>query len=560
MKAVKTMIALAVVASCNTNANTMTMGDYLPTQGVEDYEYAIGNNPDMTFVIKGETAVIGSTNGKYPSEFDLGKLVGNVSSISDKLEELKLSAEQQEDANQTLLNEVDFAVSKAGDAQATANQNKTDIEDINSRLDNIAPVDISGKANQSELDAVKAIADQASKDALSASGEATGAINVAIDAKADAVKAQQTANQNKTDITAINDRLDNINISPVDISGKADKTDLDTKADKSEVQFIKDALSTTVSKMELQDVDNKITGIATAVNTKADKTDLDLKANQSDLEYLFNIKADKNTVQAVEDKVNGVQNAMLDKADKAQVESISIAVSAKADKADVDAAHTKADQINAILHGSTAKADSGDVGLIAQVDQNKTDIQVVSGQVAGIVDSVNAAANQAAEAVSKVDVATAVAGKADVKADQAQQTANEAKTKIDIAETKADTAFTTANNANQTANHAYGVADTAYNMAQTTQKQVAGFDGRITSVENQVQGLNKSFSDLKKQVDKNRKEANAGIAGANAIASIPTIAGSRFSLGAGIPFIRSVAHCGNRNGFTRTVSRLDESR
>ncbi|HFI1088338.1 TPA: YadA-like family protein [Enterobacter hormaechei] len=443
MKAVKTLIALAVASSFSANASVKDVGNYLTQQGKDDYEYAtIGSsNPDMSFIIKGETAVIGQTDGRYPSDFDLEKLVNDIQTQN----------QNQETFNHELSNEITGI--------------KTDLDAINNRIDSIPSVDISGKADKADLDAVKATAEQAQKDAQQAQGEATGAVTIAIEANG-------KADQNANDIKDINDRLDNM--PTVDISGKADVSTV------------------------------------TAAQQAADKAQQD---------------------------ADGLKNQMLDKADKASVEAISAAISDKADKATVDAAHAKADQINQILHGAPTTFDTdstGDIGLIAKVDQNTTDIQVVSNQVTGIVDSVNAAATQAAEAKSQVDVATA-------KADAAQQTANDVQSQVVVADSKATTAQKTAENAfvvaesaNINASAAFQQADAAYNMSTATQKQVAGFDGRITNVENQVQGLNKSFSNLKNQVEKNRKEANAGIAGATAIASIPTIAGSRFSLGAGV--------------------------
>ncbi|WP_336340491.1 YadA-like family protein [Enterobacter cloacae] len=593
---VKTLVAVAVLSSISANANALNVGDYLTQQGKEDFEYATGSNPDMGFIIKGETAVIGQTNGSYPSDFDLGKLVSDVNA---ELEHVTNHAKDQLNVNAEFADEIkaanDLAVDahvQAANAQNTANQNKTDIADINTRLDNmgsvdisgkadkadldalggrvgsindrvddietsisgkadkadldaintridnIAPVDISGKADKADLDAVKAIADQAAKDAQQAQGEVTGAVTVAIAAK-------ETADQNKSDIADINNRLDNM--PTVDVSNKADKADLDALGGR--VGGINDRVDDIES--GLSDINNRLDNIAPVdVSNKADKADLDVVSNKAD-QALAGITTAQDTANKaqeiaetasiatgkIKDDVDGLKNQILDKADKASVEAIAAAVSDKADKAHVDDAHAKADQINQILHGAPTTFDTdstGDIGLIAKVDQNTTDIKVVSNQVSGIVDSVNTAASQAAEAVSKVDVATSKADNAVTVANNAQQTADGLKTEVSTASTKADNAMTTANTANQNASIAYNTANTAYNMAETTQKQVQKFDGRITNVENQVQGLNKSFSNLKNQVEKNRKEANAGIAGANAIASIPTIAGSRFSLGAGV--------------------------
>lgn len=63
---------------------------------------------------------------------------------------------------------------------------------------------------------------------------------------------------------------------------------------------------------------------------------------------------------------------------------------------------------------------------------------------------------------------------------------------------------------------------------------IANHETRITSLE---QRTSKGFSDLKRQIDDNRKEANAGIAGVAAIASVPQVTANQdFSVGAGVGF------------------------
>lgn len=62
--------------------------------------------------------------------------------------------------------------------------------------------------------------------------------------------------------------------------------------------------------------------------------------------------------------------------------------------------------------------------------------------------------------------------------------------------------------------------------------QLANHEQRLTSLEQQT---NKGFSDLKRQIDDNKKDANAGIAGVAAIASIPQVTDKQdFSIGAGV--------------------------
>lgn len=452
MKAVKTLVAFTILASFGVNAN----GYIIPHQpGTPEYDLMANG-----VMVNGEYQINGVA---VP-----GVKVVDIGQMGYDLEQVITDMETQKVTNQVILDDVGYvqniaetantnateALRKVEDYKGIIDLNTSDITQIKHHLDTMTSVDISGKAEQSDLTAVS------------------------------------------DRVTSTEVSLTNIN---TEMNNKADKADLDAKADKAEVTA---AISKAVAdKVNQNQVD---TSIAEAVAGKVDKTELVKVAdtaskNTQMVNELNDLKADINTVQDVADTVGGLQT-MLEKADKETVQNLSVAVSGKADKSDVDAAHSKADQINQILHGATSTMgtdSTGDIGLIAKVDKNttdvqnvKTDIQVVSTQVSSIVDSVNQATTQAAEAKSQVDIAT-------VKADVAQTTAN-----------------------------------TAYNMADTTQRQVAGFDGRITGVEQEVNGLNKSFSDLKAKVDRNEKKANAGIASVAALAGLPTVAGSKFSLGA----------------------------
>ncbi|WP_052138033.1 YadA-like family protein [Citrobacter braakii] len=438
MKAVKTLVAFTILASFGVNAN----GYIIPHQpGTPEYDLMANG-----VMVNGEYQINGVA---VP-----GVKVADIGQMGYDLEQVITDMETQKVTNQVILDDVGYvqniaetantnateALRKVEDYKGIIDLNTSDITQIKHHLDTMTSVDVSGKAEQSDLTAVS--------DRVTSTEVSLTNINTQMNNKAD--KADLDAKADKSELNAINDRLNNL--SAVDVSNKADKAEVTA------------AISNAVAdKVNQNQVDNSI---AEAVAGKVDKTELVKVADT----------ASKNTQM-----VNELNDL-------------------KADKSDVDAAHSKADQINQILHGATSTMgtdSTGDIGLIAKVDKNttdvqnvKTDIQVVSTQVSSIVDSVNQATTQAAEAKSQVDIAT-------VKADVAQTTAN-----------------------------------TAYNMADTTQRQVAGFDGRITGVEQEVNGLNKSFSDLKAKVDRNEKKANAGIASVAALAGLPTVAGSKFSLGA----------------------------
>lgn len=438
MKAVKTLVAFTILASFGVNAN----GYIIPHQpGTPEYDLMANG-----VMVNGEYQINGVA---VP-----GVKVVDIGQMGYDLEQVITDMETQKVTNQVILDDVGYvqniaetantnateALRKVEDYKGIIDLNTSDITQIKHHLDTMTSVDVSGKAEQSDLTAVS--------DRVTSTEVSLTNINTEMNNKAD--KADLDAKADKSELNAINDRLNNL--SAVDVSNKADKAEV--------IAAISNAVA---DKVNQNQVDNSI---AEAVAGKVDKTELVKVADTTS----------KNTQM-----VNELNDL-------------------KADKSDVDAAHSKADQINQILHGATSTMgtdSTGDIGLIAKVDKNttdvqnvKTDIQVVSTQVSSIVDSVNQATTQAAEAKSQVDIAT-------VKADVAQTTAN-----------------------------------TAYNMADTTQRQVAGFDGRITGVEQEVNGLNKSFSDLKAKVDRNEKKANAGIASVAALAGLPTVAGSKFSLGA----------------------------
>lgn len=102
--------------------------------------------------------------------------------------------------------------------------------------------------------------------------------------------------------------------------------------------------------------------------------------------------------------------------------------------------------------------------------------------------------------------------------EQAQATGEYAHSRIDAA------------NANIEANRT-ALANTNKRVAANT-AQLANHEQRLSTLEQQT---SKGFSDLKRQIDDNKKDANAGISGVAAIASIPQVTDKQdFSVGAGV--------------------------
>ena len=74
---------------------------------------------------------------------------------------------------------------------------------------------------------------------------------------------------------------------------------------------------------------------------------------------------------------------------------------------------------------------------------------------------------------------------------------------------------------------------------QKTNQVVAGHTAQLANHEQRITGLeqqtNANFKDLRNQIDDNKREANAGIAGVAAIATIPQVTNKQdFSIGAGV--------------------------
>ncbi|MEG1466120.1 MAG: YadA-like family protein [Hafnia sp.] len=78
------------------------------------------------------------------------------------------------------------------------------------------------------------------------------------------------------------------------------------------------------------------------------------------------------------------------------------------------------------------------------------------------------------------------------------------------------------------------LADNSQNAANNNRSQIRSTQARVNDNTASINKLNSNFSSLKSTVDDNRKEANAGIAGATAIASMPQVkSGDSFMVSAG---------------------------
>ena len=189
---VKTLVAVAVLSSFTASANDY----FLSAAEVADKNM----NNESFVVVNGSECYGGNCMGAQTNNrVDMTKVTEDLSQVMGQAQDqLNVNAEFADEIKAANDLAVDAHV-QAANAQNTANQNKTDIADINNRLDNMGSVDISGKADKADLDAL---------------GGRVGSINDRVDD----IETSISGKADKTDLDAINTRIDNI--APVDISGK----------------------------------------------------------------------------------------------------------------------------------------------------------------------------------------------------------------------------------------------------------------------------------------------------------------------------------------------------
>ena len=119
------------------------------------------------------------------------------------------------------------------------------------------------------------------------------------------------------------------------LNDKADRSELDYKADKSDLDNLQSSVSSLEStvndkadrsdldykadKSDLDNLQSSVSSLESTVNDKADRSDLDYKADKSDLDNLqssvsslestVNDKADTSTVNGIDERVSALENA-----------------------------------------------------------------------------------------------------------------------------------------------------------------------------------------------------------------------------------------------------------
>lgn len=329
----------------------------------------------------------------------------------------------------------------------------------------------------------------------SALAKSSAALNLAAGAKTDAAAALTglAGKVAQTDYDADKSAQgvrDNLQDALIDTNGqKADAALAGVATNGAAITDLQNKAGTYVTKPELA------TGLATKVDNAdfvADQirqdnalTDgLATKANQTDLDQAIKDQSDTDRAQ---DRLTAQLHADVD--GKVKTET--------ADRKAADAAHDTALadhdlRITSNTNALTSKVDTS----VFTADQQRQD---------------NAAKVEASKRDGQfVTLSSGVAA--------AQATGDYAHSRIDAA------------NQNIEANR-QDLVNTNKRVAQNT-ADIANHEQRITTLESQT---NARFGDLKKQIDNNKKEANAGIAGVAAMASIPQVTDKQdFSIGAGV--------------------------
>lgn len=319
-------------------------------------------------------------------------------------------------------------------------------------------------------------------------------------------------------INAVQDAAQTANDLATALEGRADGTEA--------------AIRETNNQLEVTDarsIDNakRLDGVE-QVNDRQDSQIADNKA-AIEQEAKDRAAGDAATLQSANTYTDGAVKSQADKqqlvdaAQDGQIAGNTAAIAQEAkdraagDAATLTAANTHADK--AVATEAAARAD-GDAKTLKDANSFTTGAVKAQADIQKGVDAkqdgaiaANATAIKTETAVRSQQFNQLSAG-----VQQAQATGEYAHARIDAA------------NANIEANR-QALANTNKRVAANT-AQLANHEQRLTSLEQQT---NKGFSDLKRQIDDNKKDANAGIAGVAAIASIPQVTDKQdFSVGAGV--------------------------
>lgn len=148
-------------------------------------------------------------------------------------------------------------------------------------------------------------------------------------------------------------------------------------------------------KLEIQSVDlivkqhdDTIKALSEAVNNKADKTELDVKANQTDLEALtktVNAKADQTDLDALEGTINA-------KADQTDLDDLEGTINAKADQSDLNSLESRVTNLE--NNGGSGSGSGDNTELENRVTEVETEIDNIKGDIKTLETVVNSKASQ----------------------------------------------------------------------------------------------------------------------------------------------------------------------
>lgn len=264
-----------------------------------------------------------------------------------------------------------------------------------------------------------------------------------------------------------------------------------------------------------------------------------------DVAYIANGKADtaQTTANNATDKADHAQvtaNTATDKADHAQ---------ATADHANVNANQALKNTFNLSSHVATNEQNIK--ANATAIEQNGSDLEIVAEYAKSNHDQINQTKStvtgiQKQEAIQNGSrVQGMIAAKHNAEQANAQQQIKNIASSVSV---QPDHLTQITANREGVAKNAAGVQkltkqqriDSVYygeqiqSLATNTNSQIRSTQARVNDNTASINKLNSNFSSLKSTVDDNRKEANAGIAGATAIASMPQVkSGDSFMVSAG---------------------------
>lgn len=354
--------------------------------------------------------------------------------------------------------------------QTQISQNAAEISSTASRVQTIDETannaQEQAQAAQTAAQAAQTQADQATADALAAQNAADNATQAAQNAqseadtaKAAAATAQSVADKAEADLKAAQADL-------ATVSSRVDATEADITAAQQAVTTAQAAADK--AKADATEAAGKAAEAQSTANTAV--------SNAATAQQAARDASDKATIaQATADAAKGDASAAQKTADEAKANAATAQATANTAKANAESAQAAADQAAAEAATAQQSANNAD----AKAAQAAADLATAQQNLADVTSRVGATEEEVAAAQQAVNTAQAAADKAKADAAAAQSTA-------DTAKANAATAQTAANNAKTAADNAQTAADEAQAAADSAQADVDALAVRVTTAETNI--------------------------------------------------------------------------